>query len=53
MRFADYDPFYLFFLLVFPIVPAYLWYFWRKQQMLNLLAESPLLQVNQYLRQPV
>jgi Ca-activated chloride channel family protein len=43
MRFADYDPFYLFFLLVFPIVPAYLWYFWRKQQMLNLLAESPLL----------
>jgi Ca-activated chloride channel family protein len=43
MRFADYDPFYLFFLLVFPIVPAYLWYFWRKKQMLGLLAESPLL----------
>jgi Ca-activated chloride channel family protein len=43
MRFADYDPFYLFFLLVFPIVPAYLWYFWRKQQMLGKLAETPLL----------
>jgi Ca-activated chloride channel family protein len=43
MRFADYDPFYLFFLLVFPIVPAYLWYFWRKKQMLDLLAEAPLL----------
>ncbi len=43
MRFADYDPFYLFFLLVFLILPAYLWFFWRKKQMLGLLAESSLL----------
>jgi Ca-activated chloride channel family protein len=43
MRFVDYDAFFLLFLLVFPIVPACVWYFWRKQHMLKRLAESHLL----------
>jgi len=43
MRFADYNAFFLLFLLVFPILPLYLWSFWRKRKMLEILAESKLL----------
>jgi Ca-activated chloride channel family protein len=43
MRFADYNMFFLLFLLVFPVLPLYVWYFWRKNKMLEVLAQSKLL----------
>ena len=43
MQFKQYDAFYALFLLVFLVVPAYIWCFWRKRKMLNTLAQADLL----------
>lgn len=43
MHFKQYDIFYGLFLLVFPILPAYIWCFWRKRRMLKTLAQADLL----------
>ena len=43
MQFKQYDAFYALFLLVFPVIPAYMWCFWRKQKALNKLAQADLL----------
>lgn len=43
MQFKQYDAFYFLFLLVFPVIPAYLWYFWRKRRLLKQLAPPELL----------
>jgi len=43
MQFKQYDAFYALFLLVFPVIPVYVWCFWRKQKALNLLAQADLL----------
>ena len=40
MQFKQYDAFYALFLLVFPVIPLYVWCFWRKRKMLNILAQS-------------
>ncbi len=44
MQFKQYDAFYALFLLVFPVIPAYLWCFWRKRKTLNILAQTDLLE---------
>ena len=43
MQFKQYDAFYVLFLLVFPVIPAYVWCFWRKRKTLNRLAQTDLL----------
>ncbi|MCD6175556.1 MAG: VWA domain-containing protein [Planctomycetes bacterium] len=43
MQFKQYDAFYLLFVLVFPVIPIYVWCFWRKRKALNLLAQADLL----------
>ncbi|MHC5135880.1 MAG: vWA domain-containing protein [Planctomycetota bacterium] len=43
MQFKQYDAFYALFLLVFPVIPVYVWCFWRKQKALNMLAQADLL----------
>lgn len=43
MQFKQYDVFYALFLLVFPVIPVYVWCFWRKRKMLNMLAQTELL----------
>ncbi len=43
MQFKQYDAFYALFLLVFPVIPVYVWHFWRKRKVLNRLAEANLL----------
>lgn len=43
MQFKQYDVFYALFLLVFPVIPMYVWCFWRKRKMLNTLAQTDLL----------
>ena len=43
MQFKQYDAFYTLFLLVFPVIPVYVWCFWRKRKMLNTLAQTDLL----------
>lgn len=45
MQFKQYDAFYALFLLVFPVIPVYVWCFWRKRKALNRLAETDLLKV--------
>ena len=44
MQFKNYDAFFILFLLLFPVLPAYIWYFVRKKQMLRTLAEADLLE---------
>ena len=43
MRFADYDAFFLLFVLLLALVPAWIWAFWRKSRMLRTLADAELL----------
>ena len=43
MQFKQYDAFYALFILVFPVIPVYVWCFWRKQRTLILLAQADLL----------
>ena len=43
MQFKQYDAFYALFLLVLPVIPVYVWCFWRKRKMLNTLAQTDLL----------
>ena len=43
MQFKQYDAFYYLFMLVFPIIPAYIWCFWRKRKMLGTLGQNHLL----------
>ena len=43
MVFKEYDAFFALLVLVFPVIPVYIWCFWRKQHMLKVLAESSLL----------
>jgi Ca-activated chloride channel family protein len=43
MQFKQYDAFYALFLLVFPVIPVYVWCFWRKRKMLTMLAQTDLL----------
>jgi Ca-activated chloride channel family protein len=43
MQFKQYDAFYALFILVFPVIPVYVWCFWRKRKALNVLAQADLL----------
>ena len=43
MTFGNYDAFSLLFVLAFAVLPAFVWAFWRRQHMLNTLAEADLL----------
>lgn len=43
MQFKQYDAFYCLFLLVFLVIPVYVWCFWRKRKMLDALAQTDLL----------